>query len=464
MGDVDVLASYLTNDLNGTIGAFYSIPWGQGRISSYTAWDGAEIKAPTSKRTLNGVSYYELSSGAELAYLAKTGGHWLNENYILTADIYLNETLPVWDQDGKCLNSDVLNLWHPIGDDEAPFTGVLLGNGFSVNGLYAAGSEHENQGLFGVISGGRIDGLSIRYAYVSNELDNTFSGAGILAGSISSSRTKQAEILNCCIDSCCVKGYRAGGYSATIGGIYGHLPVVKNCYSNCSVYGRKGNNIYVGGFFGDAACYAYNCLAAGLVDGYQMVGGFTGFQEVADTSFTNCISACRVTAEAVNGHLTAGGFIGDNPYRATLLNCFWVQDEHMNSDYQQSPLYGYAIKMDGTILSPGQFAYSHAQDILNEWVFQNPQTGSSIWLLRSGELILSKVRPVVTENGYVLSDYSRSGVPFALAAFDSLGKLVSFSTFHQGEVALPNGFHVSNLYRLFWMNYDFIPSRSAATF
>ena len=87
------------------------------------------------------------------------------------------------------------------------------------------------------------------------------------------------------------------------------------------------DNCYVGGFFGDAACYAYNCYVTGKVQGFRTVGGFTGWQEVMDTSFTNCYSSCNVSAESVNSVLSEGGFIGDNEYSVSLTNCFWLQTD-----------------------------------------------------------------------------------------------------------------------------------------
>lgn len=462
MGDVDVLVHYLSNHLDGRVGASYSSPWGQGRISLYEMWDGAAVREPTRMRTIDGISYYEIGCGAELAFLAESGGHWLNENYILTSDIYLNETLPQWDSSGNCVNADELNLWQPIGTEDTPFTGTLLGNGFCIIGLYAAGTELEAQGLFGAIEGGTIDGLSIRSSYVSNELD--YSYAGTVAGCISSSRTRQAVIQNCRLETCCVKGCRAGGYSAVIGGVYGNLPLVKNCYANCNIYGIKGNYMYIGGFFGDAACYAYNCYVAGTVDGYRTVGGFAGFQEVLDTSFTNCVSACRVVAEPVHDYLEAGGFIGNNQYGVSLHNCFWVQTDEINSDYQESELYGYAIRENGSILSPENFGYSNAQDVLNSWVFQNSHDSSSIWLLRSGEILLSEIHAVISENGYSLSVQERNTCPFVLATFDAAGKMRSASIFYQSEVRLPDRFDTSNLYQLFWIDCDFVPLQAAASF
>ena len=225
---------------------------------SKDVWDGTTVKKPTTIISKNDIEYICIYECSELAYVALEGGEWLKQNYVLCTDLYLNEKTPKWDDEGICINSNELYNWMPIGNSTQPFTGNFYGNGHTIERLYSAGDDLNDRGLFGQISGGNIDGVCIRNSYVANINDYSLSMSGILAGSITSQNKIQNKISNCVIKDSCVKGYRAGGYAGSIGGYYLYLPIIENCFADISVYGIKGNNMYVGGFFGTANCQAYN--------------------------------------------------------------------------------------------------------------------------------------------------------------------------------------------------------------
>lgn len=96
---------------------------------------------------------YQISNGAELAYLAQLvngGNNFSGKTIKLTADIRLNE------QDVPTNG----NLWTPIGsDNKKPFQGTFDGDGHTISGLFINISNDYNkavnslyQGLFGYIA------------------------------------------------------------------------------------------------------------------------------------------------------------------------------------------------------------------------------------------------------------------------------------------------------------------------
>lgn len=354
-----------------------------------TSWNGVSVKKPTQTVQIDNSTYYIINSCEELVYIAHARGEWLDKNYIQAADLHLNDCVPVWNESGVCTNADELYNWTPIGNDTRPFTGKFLGNGYSIERLYSSGETLSNRGLFGVIEGGNIDGLNIKDSYVSNTNTNGLSMSGVLAGSIISKGSIQNRISNCIVEHSCIQGYRAGGYAGSIGGYYLYLPMVENCYASISVHGLSGENSYVGGFFGTANCQAYNCFVTGKVSGYGMLGGFTGWNETMNTSFTNCLSTCEVSSKNNQNFLKTGGFIGDNTW-ATTTNCFWLQTDDINCEYHESDGYGYAIAEDGLLLTSKEiFSDDNAKNILNNWIQEN-NTEYAEWIDRLDVVFMSK--------------------------------------------------------------------------
>ena len=50
-------------------------------------WDGVSITQPSKLVQKDGVYYYEISTCAELAYVAQIGGDWLGRNYLLANNL-----------------------------------------------------------------------------------------------------------------------------------------------------------------------------------------------------------------------------------------------------------------------------------------------------------------------------------------------------------------------------------------
>ena len=128
-------------------------------------WDGS-IEKPTKQVVVDTLTYYEISTPEELAYIAQTGGKWLSYNYILTNDIVLNAEELTCDEEGNLtVDAEGLREWTPIGGDwENYFTGIFDGNNHTISGLYIDTMD-SYVGLFGH-SRGRISNLGIVNSYV----------------------------------------------------------------------------------------------------------------------------------------------------------------------------------------------------------------------------------------------------------------------------------------------------------
>ena len=129
--------------------------------STADVWDGT-ITMPTQK---DQYGHYLISTAEELAYIAQTGGEWLERFYYLENDLILNEeTLTVNDNGDITNDTSTLNKWTPIGSKSTPFTGYLQGKGHTISGLYVDGGDYS--GLVGYSTSTYINQLFVENAYV----------------------------------------------------------------------------------------------------------------------------------------------------------------------------------------------------------------------------------------------------------------------------------------------------------
>ena len=227
-------------------------------------WDGATQIAP---KLVNGV--YEITNGAELAYIVANGGQE-GAYYKLTKDIYLNDTGKIiWDA-GEGLNGYIPRKWfqnwgwNPTGGQVIPtataFKGTIDGNGHIIYGLYVncKVDTYATSTAYGAALIPKADknvvikNLGIEYCYINSQyiasafvatvngggtlsFDNCYIGSnthfsgnnvGVFVGQPQNSGCS-VSITNC---YCGIVGWRTSGnygiYISTWGGI-----TLKNCYS-----------------------------------------------------------------------------------------------------------------------------------------------------------------------------------------------------------------------------------------
>ena len=243
------------------------------------AWDGTTVTEP---KLENGV--YQISTGAELAWFAKTvNGGTNNIKGKLTRDIEL-AGFP----------------WTPIGNTSKGFTGELDGAGFAVRNLYIY-STADNQGLIGRLgANGKVHDLTVTGSVTTT---------GNTAGGIVGHAPAQTSVINCLNEAdVTAKTCVAGVVGRTQGNVANannakKAPVIKNCGNTGTITATDAKSGNAGGI-------------AAIHMQYQMFGGV----------FTDCINVGSVTASKKAGGVTvttnakklADG--GGNYYMSGCLN------------------------------------------------------------------------------------------------------------------------------------------------
>ena len=122
---------------------------------AFAAWTGGMTQPGTT--TINGKSYYSISTPNHLAWFAATVNGGKNTiNAVLSANIVMGA-----DETKTCGTN-----WTPIGSSSKPFNGIFEGNGKVIYGLKASGS---NVGLFGYVgSSGSVKNLRLNVGSVTS--------------------------------------------------------------------------------------------------------------------------------------------------------------------------------------------------------------------------------------------------------------------------------------------------------
>lgn len=182
------------------------------------------------------------------------------------------------------LNGSKENPWTPIGTADKKFTGIFIGTGYEITGLYIDDAELLGAGLFGYIaSPAKLEGIKVNGAKV-----NAKSEVGAIAGSAYTGTVTKCQVTG--------KIDISGNYK--VGGMFGEgyalitdsSVTAENGSTVTGIY--KANNLEgdnVGGLIGyrgEGKSPTKNCSVSGLtVAGTRKVGGLIG------SVFTNCYSA-----------------------------------------------------------------------------------------------------------------------------------------------------------------------------
>ncbi len=293
-----------------------------------------------------------LSTIEDLQKIGKEDHFPLQGHYVLTQDI----------------DASVVSSWNnglgfePIGDWQAPFTGVFDGQGYVIRGLVINRPEEASTGLFGEIG----EGSEIRNVVVEGSFSSR-GGVGALIGAQSG-----GTVINCHATAtvsgivwvgglvgvshdgallyCSAGGEVSGGKSSKmIGGLvgysmareivrcfstavvsgdedtgglvgYNHGTLVAECFASGAVYGR---HIYAGGLIGNNLGIVTNCYTTGNVRGKHGIGGLVGFDMLV-------MNACYATG-AVVAKGAAGGLTGELQEQA-ISTWSWNTPSFWDSD------------------------------------------------------------------------------------------------------------------------------------
>ncbi|RBW69841.1 hypothetical protein [Bacillus taeanensis] len=205
-----------------------------------------------------------------------TGGEGTMDNpYLIKTAQQLDNVRNYLDQHFKlAANIDLSSFaaednkgWRPIGNEEQAFTGSFDGNRHLISGLTIKRPDENFIGLFGAVSNGVIENVSLENVQVSGH-----SKVGGLVGSLNGKVGKS---------------YTTGSVTGVdmIGGLVGNLAgSVHQSYSTSNVNG----NGLTGGLIGKAvgASEVVHSYAAGRVTGTSLTGGLIGSIE-DDNAVTN---------------------------------------------------------------------------------------------------------------------------------------------------------------------------------
>lgn len=264
---------------------------------------------------------YQISNGAELAYLAKTvldcEDHYIyNYDYfVLTNDIVLND-VSNWQQWGTYLDDGVTmiapqNSWQCIGyyninsstDYEyCSFDGNFNGQGHTVTGMFI-NSQYGYQGLFGYLEYAEVLNVNVEKSYVTG-------GSEYVAGLVGYMDE------DCVVDNCGYSGRLDGGQYS--GGLVGRSHGrIMNSSVNVTATVRNFGGLLVGDvMYGKVI----NCSAAGSVNGSRYVGALVGYCTIG--YIDNCTSSGAVVSLGTSGYSSdyAGGILGYG-LQANVMGC-----------------------------------------------------------------------------------------------------------------------------------------------
>ena len=184
---------------------------------------------------------YQISNGAELAYLAQLvngGTNFSGKTIKLTADILLNEL----DGDGMprvAEGQTEPHKWTPIGNNKKKFQGTFDGDGHAVSGLYINEAK-THKGLFGAINSATVKNLIVTGSVNSGNQNN--------AGGIVGNSTKSI-VQNCGFYGTVISTTKA---TALVGGVVGGGSKAINCWyyrtdhaaTDLGVFGKTGSYCY----------------------------------------------------------------------------------------------------------------------------------------------------------------------------------------------------------------------------
>lgn len=273
--------------------------------------------------------------------------------------------------------------WTPIGNSDAPFTGIFDGDSFTIKNVNVSKVNEESLsvGLFGTVKNSLIKDITvigkinvnsdgeIRVGLICGEAYNSvISGcrtfgkmnvttkSGVFVGGIAgrslSDKDKESEIDLCqnnvSITTTGVCGYELSAFSYFVGGIVGFSSeAISKCsnYGNITAIGKNGGYdysfVFVGGICGNADGELSDCRNVGNISSkgekFVFSGGIVGLW----TQFGNingCCNAGFVKADSTGDSFSdIGGIVGyvdslvfpdssqnGEQYPAEIRNCYYL--------------------------------------------------------------------------------------------------------------------------------------------
>lgn len=213
--------------------------------------------------------------------------------------------------------------WNPIGTSDAPFTGELDGNGYTVENMKinVTAADYVFAGLFGAVMNSSINNVEIKNAEINITSDESVY-AGILCGD-----AKESEITDCNASGSLAIETKAYVYAGGISGVLsGNAEGCRNDADiEVTLTGDEEASAYIGGVFGglegdtEKSCNNGNIIVSSYLKNKVKrinLGGVAGWSIYGTVN--NCYNAENIT-ENTNQTLIIGGVAG---FSFTVTNCY----------------------------------------------------------------------------------------------------------------------------------------------
>ncbi len=243
-------------------------------------------------------STFTISTAGELAYFMELGQQatpptFSGKTIQLGADIAWNDGY-VSDEQYNVGPSGVTYEWEPYASEvtvesSAPskwFQGTIDGQGYSISGLYMAGTSYQAFICGG--SGCKIKNLTLDNVYV--DVSENASNTNVFSAALIARTSYTVTITNVSVNGC----INGGSTGSVIGGFI----AVQTSYN------PNGLNIV-------------NCTMDGKIIGNTVLGGFVGANSLAPFTAADCVSYVDIS-----GASAIGGFVGKCCGDATLTKCY----------------------------------------------------------------------------------------------------------------------------------------------
>jgi len=246
---------------------------------------------------------YQIESLQNIYWIATNPDSW-KSSFLQTADI-----------DARVTSTWTDGAWVSIGNDSIYFEGHYNGNDFTIEGLSITTTETDYQGLFGVISNGVLENISITNG------KGVFKGhSGMLCGMADTSL-----IANCTVEAE-IEG--TGYYTAVLLGYSDTTEII-----NCSAKGSVTNSV---GYVAGITPYAFRstvrkCNAE--VDIYASGHSSVLLGDCSKVTVDSC-NASGIVKYTGSSSYQQGGMIS-YLYLSTVTNCFADVETHAG-DYTSS--------------------------------------------------------------------------------------------------------------------------------
>lgn len=337
----------------------------------------------------DGDRYYSTGTGTESdPYVIETIGQWVNFGHMVTNGNSFQNTYFKLGANLDFNNTPI----SPIGTENAPFSGIIDANNFTISNARITGTEHV--GLFGYIKNASLLNFKVESLTISGT-----KYIGILSGY--SDNSKLQDIF--------VSGViKSGNYLGGITG-YAYNTTLDQCENDANI--GNTNSQYIGGIAGYSTySHISNCINSGSLIGYDCMGGIIGYLD-SESSVKNCYN----NSQYIQGYLYGmiGGIVG---YHCGTL-CACAMNNSINGIVQigWTPVGGITgYDHDGSI---SKYCYYLKHNIINKNFSHTGDLSWGYWYnygsydaygnTSSGYPVTTKLNEWVIENSTTLRPYKK---------------------------------------------------------